>query len=107
MRTSQQHLTRCSQNAEDFGRAITSLEERYRQSKRNRWLGGFAVSCRIVLALGFIPAGIVKVMGERFSGSPNTCQHFCDCIYNEGNPLSACVDEYERAKQQGADRFDK
>jgi hypothetical protein len=26
------------------------------------------------------------------------CQHFCDCIYDVGNPLNACLDEYQRAK---------
>ena len=238
---------------------MTSFEQLYGESKRNRWLRYFAVFCRIVLALGFIPAGIVKVMGERFTGlppnhplgryfdalyltgyyytfigvgqliaalllliprtallgailyfpiilnicvlaysvrfegtrittlmllanlfllvwhydrlkhvlplrrtdedqyvldgtsrfpvwflgfvfavtvsvivinqfmydvrpgnsqlectngcndnrSPNACQHFCDCIYNEGNPLNACLDRYERAKRSGADEVDR
>ena len=235
----------------------TSLEQLYGESKRNKWLRYFAVWCRIMLALGFIPSGVVKVMGERFTalpsnhplghyfdalyltgsyytfigvgqllaallliipgtallgailyfpiilnicvlayavrfegtrittlmllanlfllvwdcdrlkhvlppgrtdhhvvdktskfpvwffgfvfaavvavivinqflydirpgnsqiectngcktnGSPNACQHFCDCIYNEGNPLNACLDEYERAKETGADPLDK
>jgi uncharacterized membrane protein YphA (DoxX/SURF4 family) len=239
--------------------SLTTLEQLYGQSKRNKWLRYFAVFCRIVLALGFIPSGIVKVMGERFTalpsnhplghyldalhltgyyytfigvgqlmaalllliprtallgailyfpiilnicvlayavrfegtrittlmllanlfllvwdydrlkhvlplgqtdedhhvldktskfpvwffgfvfaavvsvivinqfmydirpgnsqvectngckdnGSPNACQHFCDCIYNEGNPLNACLDEYERAKDAGADHLDE
>ena len=37
--------------------------------------------------------------GCRSSGSPNAYQHFCDCIYNEGNLLKSCLDEYERAKE--------
>jgi hypothetical protein len=37
------------------------------------------------------------------NGTPNACQHFCDCIYNEGNPLNACLDGYEQAKRAGAD----
>jgi uncharacterized membrane protein YphA (DoxX/SURF4 family) len=238
---------------------LTSLEQIYRESKRNKWFRYFAVFCRIALALGFIPSGIVKVTGERFtalpsnhplghyfdalyltnyyytfigvvqlmaalllliprtallgailyfpiilnicvlayavrfegtrittlmllanlfllvwdydrmkhilpftgtdedhyamdktskfpvwffgfvfvavssvivinqflydirpgnsqiectngcgnSGSPNACQQFCDCIYNEGNPLNACLDEYQKAKGIGADRSDK
>ena len=45
--------------------------------------------------------------GCKDNGSPNACQHFCDCIYNEGNPLNACLDEYERAKDAGADHLDK
>jgi uncharacterized membrane protein YphA (DoxX/SURF4 family) len=237
---------------------LTELERLYGESKRNKWLRYFAIFCRIALALGFIPSGIVKVMGERFtalpsnhplghyfdalyltgyyytfigvgqliaalllliprtallgaifyfpiilnicvltyatrfegtriatlmllanlfllawdyqrlkyilpfsrhdgdhqviettkfpvlffafvfatavsvivinaflfdirpgnsqiectnacknSGSPNACQHFCDCIYDEGNPLNACLDEYQRAKGAGADLVDK
>ena len=36
--------------------------------------------------------------GCKNNGRPNACQHFCDCIYNEGNPLNACLDEYQRAR---------
>jgi hypothetical protein len=32
------------------------------------------------------------------SGGPDACQHFCDCIYDAGNPLNTCLDEYQRAK---------
>ena len=35
--------------------------------------------------------------------SPNASrQRFCDCIYNQGNPLHACLDEYQKAKETGA-----
>lgn len=51
--------------------ALTSLERFYGESKRNRWFRHFAVFCRVALALGFIPSGIVKVMGERFTGLPH------------------------------------
>jgi hypothetical protein len=44
------------------------FEDLYNESKRNKWLRYFSVFCRIALALGFIPSGIVKVMGERFTG---------------------------------------
>jgi len=40
--------------------------------------------------------------GCKFSDSPNACQRFCDCIYEQGNPLNACLNEYHRAKQAGA-----
>lgn len=42
----------------------------YTQIKGNRWVRYFATFCRVALALGFIPSGIVKVMGERFTGLP-------------------------------------
>lgn len=45
---------------------LTELERLYSESKRNKWLRYFAIFCRIALALGFIPSGIVKVRGERF-----------------------------------------
>lgn len=39
----------------------------YNEAKGNKWFHYFAVFCRIMLALGFIPSGVVKVMGERFA----------------------------------------
>ena len=36
----------------------------------------------------------------RYSDNPNACQGFCDCIYNQGDPLNACLNEYHRAKKQ-------
>ena len=41
--------------------------------------------------------------GCKNSGRPNGCQHFCDCIYNQGNPLNTCLDEYQKVKETGAD----
>lgn len=35
--------------------------------KQNRWLRYFTVFTRIMLALGFLPSGFVKIMGERFT----------------------------------------
>lgn len=35
--------------------------------RAQRWLQYFAVFNRIVLALGFIPSGFVKIVGERFT----------------------------------------
>src|SRR5690242_13366829 len=26
-------------------------------------------------------------------------QQFCDCIYKQGNPLNACLNEYQKAKK--------
>ena len=40
---------------------------------------------------------------ECMGGSPsNSRQQFCDCIYKQGNPLNACLDEYQKAKETGA-----
>jgi uncharacterized membrane protein YphA (DoxX/SURF4 family) len=46
---------------------IRKFEQLYYKAKGNRWFHYFAVFCRIILALGFIPSGIVKIMGERFT----------------------------------------
>src|ERR1041384_6153789 len=47
------------------------LERMYGELRRNKWLRYFAIFCRIVLALGFLPSGIVKVRGERFTALPS------------------------------------
>ncbi len=49
---------------------LNRLSEWYRDAKDNRWLRYFTVFCRITLALGFIPSGIVKISGERFTALP-------------------------------------
>src|SRR5688572_15884257 len=46
---------------------IRKLEQRYHEAKGNKWFRYFTIFCRIVLALGFIPSGIVKIIGERFT----------------------------------------
>ena len=45
--------------------------------------------------------------GCKNNGSPDACQHFCDCIYEQGNPLNVCLNEYQRAKDIDADPEDK
>ena len=62
---------------------LTELPRLYGESKRNKWLRYFAIFCRIALALGFIPSGIVKVMGERFTALPanHPLGHYFDALY--------------------------
>ncbi len=45
----------------------TKLEQLHRQARKNKWLQYFAVFNRIALALGFLPSGMQKVLGERFT----------------------------------------
>ncbi len=61
----------------------TGFERLYGEAKRNKWIRYFAVFCRVVLAAGFIPAGIVKVTGERFTGlaSNNPLGHYFDALF--------------------------
>src|SRR6188474_1139105 len=62
------------------------LEQFYYESKGNKWFRYFAVFCRIVLALGFIPSGIVKIMGERFTGlsANHPLGHYFDALHQTG-----------------------
>lgn len=62
---------------------LASFEQLYGEAKRSKWIRYFAVFCRIMLAAGFIPAGIVKVTGERFTGLPsnNPLGHYFDALF--------------------------
>jgi uncharacterized membrane protein YphA (DoxX/SURF4 family) len=48
----------------NIGAKLDALHFRARQSK---WLGYFSIFCRIALAAGFIPSGMQKILGERFT----------------------------------------
>ena len=65
---------------------LTELERVYGELKRNKWLRYFAIFCRIALALGFIPSGIVKVRGERFTALPSNhpLGHYFDALHLTG-----------------------
>jgi uncharacterized membrane protein YphA (DoxX/SURF4 family) len=65
---------------------LAQLDDLYHESKRNRWLRYFAVFCRVALALGFVPSGIVKVMGERFTALPSNhpLGHYFDALQLTG-----------------------
>ena len=70
----------------DLMNLLAKLDHLYDECKRNQWLRYFAVACRVALALGFIPSGIVKVMGERFTGLPSNhpLGHYFDALYLTG-----------------------
>jgi len=65
---------------------LANLDHFYSECKRNQWLRYCAVFCRVALALGFIPSGIVKVMGERFTALPSNhpLGHYFDALYLTG-----------------------
>src|SRR5689334_22415228 len=65
---------------------LADLERVYGELRRNKWLRWFTIFCRIALALGFIPAGIVKVTGERFTALPsnNPLGHYFDALSRTG-----------------------
>ena len=43
------------------------LDAIHLRARKNRWLHYFAIFCRVSLAAGFIPSGMQKVLGERFT----------------------------------------
>jgi uncharacterized membrane protein YphA (DoxX/SURF4 family) len=61
----------------------STLGHVYSEAKGNKWFHYFAVFCRIVLAMGFIPSGLVKVMGERFTALPvnHPLGHYLEALY--------------------------
>jgi uncharacterized membrane protein YphA (DoxX/SURF4 family) len=65
---------------------LANLDHLFDEYKRNQWLRYFAVACCVALALGFIPSGVVKVMGERFTGLPSNhpLGHYFDALYLTG-----------------------
>jgi uncharacterized membrane protein YphA (DoxX/SURF4 family) len=66
---------------------MNRIEEIYYEAKGDEWFKKFAVFCRLALAASFIPAGLVKIMGERFaSGLPsnNPLGHYFDALHQTG-----------------------
>ena len=65
---------------------FADFERVYGELRRNKWLRYFAIFCRIALALGFVPSGIVKVMGERFTALPSNhpLGHYFDALHLTG-----------------------
>lgn len=66
---------------------MNRLEEIYYEAKADSWFKRFAVFCRIALAASFLPAGFVKIMGERFAaGLPhnNPLGHYFDALHLTG-----------------------
>src|SRR5215472_13771811 len=65
---------------------LAEFERVYGELRRNRWLRWFAVFCRLALALGFIPASLVKLRGERFTALPSNhpLGHYFDALLLTG-----------------------
>ena len=46
---------------------MNKFEELYYEAKSDKWFQNLALFCRISLAASFLPAGYVKIMGQRFA----------------------------------------
>ncbi|MET0393819.1 MAG: DoxX family protein [Chitinophagaceae bacterium] len=67
--------------------AISSrLDRLHAQVKQNRWLRYFTIFCRMGLALGFLPSGFVKIMGERFTSLSvnHPMGHYLEALHHTG-----------------------
>jgi uncharacterized membrane protein YphA (DoxX/SURF4 family) len=65
---------------------LSNFNQWYLEAKGNKWFRYFTIFCRVALALGFIPSGIVKVMGERFTALPanHPLGHYFDALHLTG-----------------------
>jgi uncharacterized membrane protein YphA (DoxX/SURF4 family) len=64
----------------------SSLERAHRRVKEQRYLKVFTVLTRVLLALGFLPSGLTKVLGNRFTilGVDNPVGFFFEAMYRTG-----------------------
>lgn len=65
----------------------STLDRLHLQAKQNRWLWLFSIFCRLSLALGFIPAAIVKLMDERFASglsANHPMGHYLEALHQTG-----------------------
>lgn len=64
----------------------TPLEALHLKIKTNKWLRRFTVLTRILLALGFTPSGLTKLLGNRFTllGPDSPVGYFFDALYKSG-----------------------
>ena len=64
----------------------TPLESLHLKIKTNKWLRRFTVLTRILLALGFTPSGLTKLLGNRFTllGPDSPVGYFFDALYKSG-----------------------
>lgn len=65
---------------------LMKFEIWHRQARQNQWLYYFAAFLRIALAIGFLPSGLVKILGERFTSLSNNhpMGHYLQALYETG-----------------------
>ena len=68
--------------------SISSTADRlHSRAKRNSWLWLFSIFCRVALAAGFFPAGMVKILGERFASglsANHPMGHYLEALHLTG-----------------------
>ncbi len=65
---------------------IDGLDRLHARARRSRWLGRLAILTRILLALGFLPSGLTKVLGNQFTslGLDDPVGFFFEALYRTG-----------------------
>src|SRR6187551_2508207 len=65
---------------------FTRFQSFHEDARCNMWFRIFTVFCRVALAASFIPSGIVKIMGERFTALPanHPLGHYFDALFQTG-----------------------
>jgi len=64
----------------------STLDHIHFKAKQKRWLRYFAIFNRIALAAGFLPSGIVKITGERFTvlSIKHPMGHYLEALHRTG-----------------------
>jgi uncharacterized membrane protein YphA (DoxX/SURF4 family) len=65
----------------------STLDRLHSQAKQSRWLWLFSIFNRCALAAGFIPSGIVKIIGERFASGVSANHpmgHYLEALHTTG-----------------------
>ncbi len=65
----------------------STLERLHSQAKENSWFWLFSIFCRFALAVGFFPAGMVKIGGERFASglsANHPMGHYLEALHTTG-----------------------
>jgi len=63
-----------------------AIDRIHHNARRNKWLSYFSIFCRVTLAAGFIPSGLQKVLGERFTvlSVNHPMGNFLEAFYHTG-----------------------
>src|SRR5829696_9656191 len=65
----------------------STLDRPHSRAKQNSWLWLFSIFCRLALAAGFFPAGMVKIIGERFASGLSVNHpmgHYLEALHHTG-----------------------